>query len=424
MKATAEMADAEWTRLAALPITDRYEAIKAHDKAASRINMARGSLIHEWAEDLLHHRPFRFPLGYEQAVVDQATPYQSALHAFFDAHQPELVAAEVVCLHRTLNGIGYGGAADAFVRIDGGVWVVDWKSRASDHAAYLEEAAQGGGYAGAEYMIVTGPDGNPMRTLIPDVAGVLIVSIRTDGFRAYPIDRDGAVKAYAAMHRWWVEQRAFTDDKVIGKPWAPKAATPTSDRDALRARLVKLLPEHEEQVRAWWPQGVPPLSKDGHTADQLAALRHLLERVEAEIGAPFDPLPQPLVERPEPAAVFIVHPPDDGGEVGKSEMAALKRRMTALPDERQKAVAMIAAEAHDAGRSISVQAKPCVRRWEIARALVRWAETSGDIDGLAEAVIAIADLTGCGDDVGGWLSLFTIEQARRLHDAFDVSVAA
>src|SRR5690606_21445437 len=103
-------------------------------------------------------------------------------------------------------------------------WVVDWKSRNSDHDAYLEEGAQGGAYLGAEYMIVAGADGAPTRAKVPEVSGVLIVSIREDGYRAFPIDRGEAVNAYHAMHAWWVAQRRYTDSGAKGKPWAPMAA--------------------------------------------------------------------------------------------------------------------------------------------------------------------------------------------------------
>jgi hypothetical protein len=465
MKSIAEMSDAEWMRLSGLAVTDRYEAIKNHDKATSRVNMARGSLIHEWAEDLLYGRPMRFPLGYDQPVIDQAATFQSALQAFFDTHQPELVAAEVVCLHRHLNGVGYGGTADAFARIDGDVWIIDWKSRNSDHAAYLEEAAQGGGYAGAEYMIVTGDDGNPCRINVPDVAGVLIVSIRPDGFKAYPIDRDGAVRAYAAMHRWWVAQRGFVDDKVIGRPWAPKVSsvggtgtnsqpasevdppadeftitttdgrrkpvTITYTREGIRARIAKLIENgHEGLVRSMWPVDVPPLSKPGHTVAQLTALMHMMMRAESETSAPFHPddipprNPQPEPEPELPPAAEL----DEGGPITDEQKAALEVGFNALTEGQKMRLGLLTKEASDVGRSLSVSIHPTQRRWAIAQALIHWmAHGPAELHHLlvAATIVATDDQTADPNQtIGALISKFTIEQANCLHDSLDYHVAA
>jgi hypothetical protein len=205
---------------------DIYEAFKVHDKKVGRINMTRGTIVHRWAEDRLLGRTALFDDPGHADAMAQAVRFRPALDSFFDTYQPEPVAVECVCLHRDLNGVGYGGTADAFLRITGETWAVDWKSRNSDHGAYLEEAAQGGAYIGAQYMIVAGEDGQPKRVPIPDVAGVLIVSIREDGYRVFPIAKQGAIDAYHAMHAWWVAQRKVTDDKVIGKPWSPRSSVP------------------------------------------------------------------------------------------------------------------------------------------------------------------------------------------------------
>lgn len=96
--------------------------------------------------------------------------------------------------------------------------------------------------------------------------------------------------------------------------------------------------------------------------------------------------------------------------------------MMALPMERQAQIAAIAAEANAAGRSISVQQKPCVRRFEIARALVLWAENNGNEDELCSRVIGLVAHSSripLDDTIGGWISVLTIEQATALADAFD-----
>jgi len=224
MRSIADMAADEWARLATVPADARYEAIKSHDKLAGRVNMDRGSVVHAWAEDRLLGRVplFAEPARWADGALEQAEKFRPALEAFFEHYQPEPYAVEAVCLHRTLNGVGYGGTMDALVKIDGELWAIDWKSRNSDHAAYLEEAAQGGAYIGAEYMIVAGDDGAPCRVRMPKVAGVLIVSIRSDGYRAYPIDAERAITAYADMHAWAIASK-MTHNDIVGHPWAPRA---------------------------------------------------------------------------------------------------------------------------------------------------------------------------------------------------------
>lgn len=449
MKTIADMPDAEWERLAKLTATDRYEAIKVADRKAGRTNMDRGSLVHSWAEDLVAGRPIMDqPIGIDAAVIEQARRFRPALEAFFDTHQPEPLAVEVVCLHRTLNGVGYGGTADIFARIDGDVWAIDWKSRNSDHAAYLEEAAQGGAYIGAEYMIID-DNGTARRTSMPDVAGVLIVSITDDGFRAFPIDRDGAITAYHEMHRWWHAQQQVRENKVIGRPWAPKATpvhtsmflhdTPEpADRDHLRARIAELMADgHEAVVRQRWPQGVPPLSQDGHTGDQLAAILTAVRHAEADVGATFHPddnvAPTEPAPRPTPPTV---EPPDEGGMASEGDVAALERAFQALPADALAAIKAIAEEAKAAGRHISVALDPTVRRWSIARALVRWAASDPmlinwggtiprhdtELFVRAAHIATPAQTADADQSLGALLGSFTIEQANQLADAYSVDV--
>jgi hypothetical protein len=171
-----------------------YEQFKVADKHYKNIAFNRGTIIHLWMEDLLSGEPPRTFTPFDLEVnklkpeaLEEATRYLSAVKAWFDTYEPQLVAKEVVCIHRTLNGVGYGGTADAIIRIDGKLYMADWKSRGSDHDAYAEEAAQVAALAGAEYMIVTDETGNPVRRLLPDFEGGLIVSIKTDGCRTYPV---------------------------------------------------------------------------------------------------------------------------------------------------------------------------------------------------------------------------------------------
>lgn len=372
MRSCAEMPSAEWARLAGVDVDTRYEAIKANDKLAGRINMDRGSLVHLFAEDRLNGRtPLRDPSRFSPAAHTAAERFRPALEQFFDAYQPTLVAAEVVCLHRDLNGVGYGGTADAFVEIEGDVWAVDWKSRNSDHGAYLEEAAQGGAYIGAQYMIAAGLDGGAVRVSVPKVAGVLIVSICVDSYRAYPIAAEGAISAYAEMHRWWVAQRAVIDNDVIGRPWAPKlpspgtnaaASPPSSDRrQALRDRY-NLLDDADKHVFV-------ERQIDG---DDLDAIEAALDAI--------DPFTSTVIETP--AAVIIDNrperpelptQPDEGADVGDVEFEALEIVYDALTPTVKAWFGSVVSQAREAAvpfhGNVST-GRRTVRRFKIYRGLL------------------------------------------------------
>lgn len=412
MRAIADMSDSEWRRLAALTADDRYEAIKVHEKQAGRINMDRGSIVHRWAEDRLFGRATidQFLPG-TPAALEQAERFRAALDAFFDTYQPELVACEVVCLHRTLNGVGYGGTSDAFVRIQGDVWCVDWKSRNSDHAAYGEEAGQGGAYIGAEYMIVRGPDGNPIRAHVPNVAGVLIVSIREDGFRAYPIDAAGAIAHYEAMHRWWYAQQQLTENKVIGRAWAPKNVAVPADpveqqpapaeaerreasdgssftgcpsagaldrRAALLARY-NAMSENEQQA-------FRDLHVDRNDLDAVETALNQVDRFNIEV----EPQTPTLTVVPPPAP-----PPDEGSAVGEADVLELSIRYENLSAEAKAWTGALVAQGNQ-GHTWRIRNRPTVRRYEIYRGVLALAEWSnGGADDVVRAIVAeIVDSEG------------------------------
>lgn len=420
LRGIADMPSAEWARLAGLDAEERYEAVKVADKIAGRINMSRGSIVHRWAEDrLLGRTPIPGLDLDDRKALEQAERFRPALDQFFDHYQPETFAVEAVCLHRDLHDVGYGGTLDAIVWIDGELWVVDWKSRNSDHAAYLEEAAQGGAYIGAQYMIVAGDDGTPKRIRIPDVAGVLIVSIREDGYRAFPIATDGAVEAYRAMHRWWVAQRAVTENKVIGRPWAPRATAPaeppaTPDRRAsIIARIKKLIEDgHGETLSKRWPEGIPGFgTTHPHTDAEIAAVHAVVQRLEDDNGYGFhpddapppEPTPEPVEPELPPAATVL----DDGKVVTVEARAELNNRYAALdPDARARV---------DQLRALfpprtTPDGRPYLRHWLYLSAVVTWAESGCDEDDFYTlASVAV-------DGHAANFADLTIEQAQRLND--------
>lgn len=416
-----------------------YDTLNGANKRGLNRAAGRGTLVHLWAEDLLNGRPMR-PVGaldlqalrLDRGSLDDAMQYQAALSAFFAEHRPELVATEIVCLHRTLNGVGYGGTADAVLSIGGKLYLADWKTRGADssHGAYPEEAAQVSALAGAQYAIALGATG-PQRIELPEMAGGLVVSIKPDGYRAYPVDLDAGFAHWSALHAWWVARR--DERKAVGRPWAPKGsadAPADPQRDALRSRVAWLLDNgHEERLRVLWPADVPPLSQAGHTPAQYAQIGALLDRIETAVSAPFAvTAPAPAPEEPAPAPAPAVVTVDEGGLVDDQAYNLLSGAFASLAADRAELVSGIAAEAAAVGRPLSMDQLRSVRRWEIGRALVRWANSGLSPDEFAVAVCDIAtpeQVAAAADTVGGLLSLFTAAQADQLAGRFDpVAVAA
>jgi len=233
--------------IAAKGFYERYERFKVINQLALTEAMRRGTNVHTWAECIAYGVPqYLRPDG-------DGGAYFPIVDKLFADLQPKLVAAEFVCIHRTLNGLGYGGTSDGIFEIDGKLYMVDWKSRGedSDHACYPEEAGQIGAYVGAEYVIVADDDpSNPhgaKRMRMPQLDGGLIVSIKPDSYEVYPVDLDKAIDHWQSMHAWWVARRS--EGGALGPKWAPRRAVLTEQlaasidhvhREKLYARHDKL----------------------------------------------------------------------------------------------------------------------------------------------------------------------------------------
>lgn len=203
---------------------DRYERIKQIAKSGLKVAGARGTDVHTMFENKLRGR-----VTDDRMLTAEARAYRPAVDAFFDDYQPELFAAELVCIHRDLHGVGYGCTADAIIRINkpvpgfpnGGLFLPDWKSRKEDgdHDAYPEEVAQIGGLTGSQYIILDSGPGGPKRAAMPQLDGGLIVSIRPDGYRIFPIDLGEAWLQFEGLHGWWDRKRDAPH--AVGNPWPP-----------------------------------------------------------------------------------------------------------------------------------------------------------------------------------------------------------
>lgn len=265
-KRIAEATVAEPERFKGKDFTDIYEQLKADNERGLRHASNRGTNVHTYFERGLYGQEITYTEGPHEPGAD----YLPAVREFFAVHQPRLVAAEYVAIHRSLNGRGYGGTGDAIAEITNQkgervLAYIDWKSRKDEgsHAIYPEEAAQLGAARGAQYMIVEGPDG-AVRADLPETNLGIIVSIRPDGFRVYPVDLALAFEHWRALHSWWCARK--DEREPISRVWPMAKPTPlmtqleaTTSRDQalLLWRLHKdggiWTEEHTAAMRVKWP---------------------------------------------------------------------------------------------------------------------------------------------------------------------------
>lgn len=304
MKRCAETDPERLAQIATLPsVGERYDAFQSINKRGLEAAASRGTGVHLYCEALLN--------GTSTELIPSGawTEYRAAVDAFFDHYQPELVAAEYVVINRGLHNVGYGGTPDAIVRIQGELWALDWKSRGpeSSHGAYPEEADQVAAGLFADYMIVEGLDG-PERRPIPEVAGGLIISIKPDGCRPYPIDPIKTL--WVDRHGWWCARRS--EREAIGRQWAPaKRATrptiPQADpvlptdldrRQNLRERCRAIAVDVDAGAILRQTMVDRGLAIDTATATQLDDIEALVQQGERAVSAPFNDLPPAVNEGP------------------------------------------------------------------------------------------------------------------------------
>ena len=395
LKRVNEALEQRPTRFDGMSADERYEALKAINKLGLSAAAQRGTNVHLYCEAKLHGSDWRIPAGAPGAE------YIPAVDAWFDQHQPELIAAEYVVIKRTMfcpiSGEqipGYGGTPDGLLRIGGEIYAIDWKSRGedSDHGAYPEEAEQVAAGVTADYMIVQGDNGAERRE-IPDDVGGLIVSIRPDGARSYPIDISEAAPNWRARHTWWTAR--LKERKPVGKPWPIKAATAPSPRTAnLLGRLrtiAAMSPEMAQSVRASWPAGVPKLSDGGHTEDDLDRIEWLVADAEDRISAPFADLPV------EPAPLRTVNVadvrarvvPDEGEPAGEGRMVQMRELHGALDDVQRAWIAALADQSR-AVASFHLSERKTTRSTRIVRGLIALAQNECMDDDLVRAAAAFA----------------------------------
>jgi hypothetical protein len=147
----------------------------------------------------------------ELMTVDEAVrPYLLAYRRdFLDGFRPRFLAvAAMVCSTR----YEYGGTADAFVEIDGEIWLLDYKTGSG---VYPDAALQLAGLARAQFI---GRPGDPRQYPVPPATRFGILHIRPEGARLYPVtvDRE-TVAAFLDARRLYAWDQGPAK-QVIGEP--------------------------------------------------------------------------------------------------------------------------------------------------------------------------------------------------------------
>lgn len=173
IKNVAELAARNRKKLATITrIPDAKEFIlnlffKKQDNTAANL----GSHVHSVCE--------RIAKGEDTGDIQEAAvPYVNSFRQFIEDYSPEFVETEATVFSRTH---GYAGTADAFIIIDGKLYVVDYKTGKS---VWPEVALQLAAYRHGDFFGRSDGTEDP----IPKVDGALVLHIRPEGYTAIPVD--------------------------------------------------------------------------------------------------------------------------------------------------------------------------------------------------------------------------------------------
>lgn len=175
----------------------RQATVDALRKAADKKKREAGDMgtrIHTIAEAMLAGREF--------TASPEEAPFADAVARFLAERSVEPIAVEqmVANLH-----YGYAGTFDLVARIDGDVWLLDWKTSKS---VYREYSLQLAAYAAAEFI---GRPNDPKKYRMPAVTRYGVVHVRPDKHpgRGYelvemPVGKPerAAFLAALGLHRW------------------------------------------------------------------------------------------------------------------------------------------------------------------------------------------------------------------------------
>lgn len=419
LKRIAELPPATLQQLANYNLSDRHNELRQLSQTALRIAAGRGSIVHLWAETMLLEGTMRelteqdvFNMGLPVQALDEALKYRSALQTWFDTNQPELLACEAVVLNRDINSYGYGGTIDAWVKLNGEVTALDWKTRtpSSRHGAYPEEAAQiAAGIRGNYWMEPV--NGSVQRSPIPNITRGTVISIKPEGCREYDIDINNAWTHFQNMHNWWTARRT-ENDAIYKTPKLGTKPVDTTQRDNLVERIHAIRKQgHAQQLAEQWRPDLPkPSLAHTWTEQQRATITHIVENVEREHELDFtDHTPMKPVRKYNNTK-HVIEKPDDTQPADPTAINKIKELYSRLDDEQIAFVKSCAMRANQRGYSINIQQNPSVRRFDIASAIIKWSEINDQ-----EMFMYALNTVNPRDSESEQIGLLTSEQATELH---------
>ena len=175
-----------------------YNELRFAPKRKKEDAGARGTEVHALAEQIMH--------GHEVDVPQRLLPYVSGYVKFLDEWNPEPIFTEAPVASRKH---WYAGTADSLCRINGGLYLLDWKT---SNGVYGDTAMQAAAYARAEFYV---QDGREIR--MPIVDGIAVAHITPDGTHLYDLgDIDLAFDEF--LHVAHTAKTADRRKKLIGSP--------------------------------------------------------------------------------------------------------------------------------------------------------------------------------------------------------------
>ena len=349
------------------------------------------------------------------SVPGDFLPYMQAWYDTLDQFGLEVIP-EMVELRLVNDRYEAAGSGDNFLMrtSDGKLIAVDkktGKSIAPRPLAYMVQLAL---YATAvEYDVATG-ERKALPNVDLDVAYIAHLPAQSDTCTLYEIDLREALKLADLSQAIRVAEKSTPKvTKLV--PQAAASPSPASDPNVERRALLKsrvgALVEagHMNTLVAFWPDEVPTFKQSNdQTSAELDKITKIVESAEALHSMPFLPEPQPVQQKPKETKRSTKKNVDEGHLMDNADIDALRSTIKSLPTAKRKILEAWAKEASESGQSISLTATPSVRRFEIARVMIKLADESNPL----ELVISVG---GTGATVGQALSLLTVDQAIKLY---------
>jgi hypothetical protein len=165
-----------------------------------------GTRVHSFAEAISRGIPIE--------VDDAALPFVESYQKWRSVYKPVVLNAEYMVYSETHR---YGGTADAAMRINGEIWLVDYKTGSG---AYAETALQLAALHNADWA---GLPNDPKKYAIPKATRFGVLHVRPEQAELIPYDvTDAEFRAFLACRYLtdWLELRA----PAIKTPWKEAAA--------------------------------------------------------------------------------------------------------------------------------------------------------------------------------------------------------